>query len=1010
MILVDPKTPYSEETPILSAEQQRPRATGKQRSDLSAPRQTSATSSSHDGTISELSYLANSLPSTHTHEHERPHTHGRRDDSAASSPTDPSFPLSRQSSHDDFVGDYSSLANNGRGLKSSAKLQRNGTIAVRLDLAKALPDLPAGHARAVKEFAIDEEGWKHVPKLSIVILIVGSRGDVQPYVALGKRLVKDGHRVRLATHETFRSFVLDHGLEFFDIGGNPQDLMSYMVKNPGLVPGIDSLIKGDIPRKRKMLKEMIHGCWNACHSQCPETGRSFIADAIISNPPAFAHIHCAEALGIPLQLTFTMPWCSTTAFPHPLVNVKASNAEEGLTNYLTYALADMMTWQGVGDIINKFRKQTLRLPSLSMRTGPGLVETLRVPWTYCMSPALVPKPRDWMNHIDVVGFYFLDLASGYTPPDDLAAFLADGPAPIYIGFGSVVVEDPESMTRIIFEATKEAGVRALVSAGWGGLGDTKIPSHVFILGNVPHDWLFAEDRVMAVIHHGGAGTTSIGLAHGLPTLIVPFFGDQGFWGSMIEKAGAGPKPLDPKQLSVKTLVHSIRYMRTGEAKRRAQWMGEQIRSENGVERGVESFYKHLPLTNMRCDLDPNQLAVWWAPEHYLKLGAFTAQALSNAKLIDINGLDVHRPKEYNSRKPVTDPITGSVAGMLWLLTQTSSGAAELITSPVHGVIRLTTAIPRACWKIVDNVSEGMHNVPKLYGSPVRRPGEVKDIGSGLLEGGKSFAYGMYDGVVGLVKEPWDGAKKDGTLGALKGSARSLVDLGVKPVAGMLGLVSHPFNGILKTLKTGTGAIEGKQRLSRIGQGFEAFKDSEPSARAHIVHQFHEARKTRDERKATLLALAREELLAETERPSSSSASTEHRRAWSPLRSRSHSRDTLHRVPSGRPPSYQSSAGRHSRLQRERTRSPASSESEDTPSVAGGEWDPRILWDETGSPNTLSESPRHPALPGTRSRSHSQISRWSRGTPSDSIPSNHWPDTPSSKGDTQVNSHAEYTKQ
>ena len=126
----------------------------------------------------------------------------------------------------------------------------------------------------------------------------------------------------------------------------------------------------------------------------------------------------------------------------------------------------------------------------------------------------------------------------FQPPSDLADFLAAGDAPVYIGFGSVVVEDPAGMTKTIFEATKKAGVRALVSAGWGGLGDTDFPENVFILkgkpytdnelmpGSIPHDWLFAENRVTAVCHHGGAGTTAIGLKNGLPTIVVPFFGDQ----------------------------------------------------------------------------------------------------------------------------------------------------------------------------------------------------------------------------------------------------------------------------------------------------------------------------------------------------------------------------------------------------------------------------------------------------------------------------------------------------
>lgn len=129
--------------------------------------------------------------------------------------------------------DYASYMNVGRGLSSSANITPDGTISVKLDLKHKLPDLPEEHAQEVKEFAVEEDEleWRRFPSLNIVIMIVGSRGDVQPYIALGKRLIADGHRVRLASHETFRSFVNEHGLEFFDIGGDPADLMSYMVQS-----------------------------------------------------------------------------------------------------------------------------------------------------------------------------------------------------------------------------------------------------------------------------------------------------------------------------------------------------------------------------------------------------------------------------------------------------------------------------------------------------------------------------------------------------------------------------------------------------------------------------------------------------------------------------------------------------------------------------------------------------------------------------------------------------------
>jgi Glycosyltransferase family 28 N-terminal domain len=168
--------------------------------------------------------------------------------------------------------------------------------------------------------------------MNVVIHVVGSRGDVQPFVALGQVLQKTyGHRVRLATHAVFRQFVEENGLEFFSIGGDPAELMAFMVKNPGLMPGKDSLRQGDIGRRRKGMYEIVRGCWRSCFEAGDGTGaavsddkpsdiasldsdantsrdlatKPFVCDAIIANPPSFAHVHCAEKLGVPLHMMFT---------------------------------------------------------------------------------------------------------------------------------------------------------------------------------------------------------------------------------------------------------------------------------------------------------------------------------------------------------------------------------------------------------------------------------------------------------------------------------------------------------------------------------------------------------------------------------------------------------------------------------------------------------------------------------------------------------------------------------
>ena len=182
--------------------------------------------------------------------------------------------------------------------------------------------------------------------LNLVIQVVGSRGDIQPFVALGNELQKHGHRVRIATHAVFGEFVREAGLEFYPIGGDPVSLMAYMVKNPGLIPSMQTLREGEIQRKRAMISEMLEGCWKSCIEPDPVSMAPFVAQAIIANPVSFAHIHCAQALGIPLHLMFTMPWSGTRAFPHPLANITYGKSDAGLANYFSYGMVEWMTWQG----------------------------------------------------------------------------------------------------------------------------------------------------------------------------------------------------------------------------------------------------------------------------------------------------------------------------------------------------------------------------------------------------------------------------------------------------------------------------------------------------------------------------------------------------------------------------------------------------------------------------------------------------------------------------------------
>ncbi|KAK1428460.1 hypothetical protein QVD17_17295 [Tagetes erecta] len=429
----------------------------------------------------------------------------------------------------------------------------------------------------------DSSEPRYLRPLQVVILIVGTRGDVQPFVAIGKRLQEYGHRVRLATHSNFKEFVLTAGLEFYPLGGDPKVLAEYMVKNKGFLPSGPS----EISAQRSQMKDIIFSLYAACKEPDMDTGIPFKADAMIANPPAYGHTHVAEALKIPIHIFFTMPWTPTSEFPHPLSRVK-----QPAGNRLSYQIVDSLIWLGIRDMINDVRKKKLKLRPVTYLSGSQASEA-NIPYGYIWSPALVPKPKDWGPKIDVVGFCFLDLASNYQPPEDLVKWLKAGPKPIYIGFGSLPVQEPEKMTETIVKALEITGQRGIINKGWGGLGILKEPKDfVYSLDNIPHDWLFLQ--CAAVVHHGGAGTTAAGLKAACPTTIVPFFGDQPFWGDRVHSRGVGPSPIPVDQFTLNKLVDAIKFMLDPTVKERAVELAKTMEDEDGVEGAVRAFLKHLP--------------------------------------------------------------------------------------------------------------------------------------------------------------------------------------------------------------------------------------------------------------------------------------------------------------------------------------------------------------------------------------------------------------------------------
>jgi sterol 3beta-glucosyltransferase len=459
--------------------------------------------------------------------------------------------------------------------------------------------------------------YKTIPPLKIVMLIVGTRGDVQPFIAIGKKLQEYGHRVRLASHKNFKDFVRREGLEFYPLGGDPVVLAGYMVKNKGFLPSNPS----EIPVQREQIKQIVYSLLPACIEPDMDSKIPFQAQAIIANPPAYGHVHVAEYLKIPLHIFFTMPWTPTSKFPHPLSRVKPPAAYR-----MSYGVVDTLIWLGIRGIINSWRKKHLKLRPINYLSGVSQGSITEKPTGYIWSPHLVPKPKDWGPLVDVVGFCFLNLATDYKPPEDLLNFLKAGPPPIYIGFGSLPVEDPEGMTKIIIEALDKSRQRGIIGKGWGGIGNLKeTPPNVFLLSDCPHDWLFPQ--CAAVVHHGGAGTTSAGLKAACPTTIIPFFGDQPFWGDRVHEKGVGPAPIPVNHFSLDKLVHAIEFMMDPAVKQKAVELSKAMESEDGIQGAVNAFHKHIHphLPEIVCKITPTKRS----RRNYLKswISCFTFHAL-----------------------------------------------------------------------------------------------------------------------------------------------------------------------------------------------------------------------------------------------------------------------------------------------------------------------------------------------------------------------------------------------
>lgn len=406
----------------------------------------------------------------------------------------------------------------------------------------------------------------------LTLLCNGTRGDVQPYLALGQRLTQTGYAVTLAAPEAYHEEAAAAGLGFAPLLGNPSAVMMQPEHQGALtlergwrhaVPATWRFWRAARADFRRMLESAVSACQGA-------TG-------VLLGLSTTWGVHVAEALGAVSLFTPLQPLTRSRQRPSALLPLTRQVGAAG--NALTHWLVEQSLWWPWRAELNRWRVRTLGLKPLWGAPFDHLYAR-RTPFLYGFSARVAPPAADWPAWHTVTGYWPWEPAA-WTAPAALEAFLRAGPPPVYVGFGSMDTHRPEATLELIARAAEQAGVRVIAPATTEAARTVALPANVFALPAAPHHWLFP--RLRAAIHHGGAGTTASSLRAGLPTWVVPFAADQFFWGARAHALGVGPAPLARHMLTVTRLAEGLRQLTgDGQWQAAAHTLGEQLRQEDGL--------------------------------------------------------------------------------------------------------------------------------------------------------------------------------------------------------------------------------------------------------------------------------------------------------------------------------------------------------------------------------------------------------------------------------------------
>ena len=407
---------------------------------------------------------------------------------------------------------------------------------------------------------------------------MGSRGDVEPYIAFGMELAKLGYVVCISAPIVYQELVEEAHLNFLAMNAvNPQDMMKIpeieqAFASGKMVKSIMILMKKSRSVITEFLKEMYRNTQGM--------------DAVIATMIPYGAYDGAEKQRIPCIYTLLNPAVPTNEFP----TVVAPHIPKVLYK-VSHKCLEKGFWLCFKKSCNKLRKKEWSLAKLTS-CPIDILRKNNVPTLLGYSEAIVSKPRDWSENEIITGYWQRESKTEYKPNSELVEFLEAGDRPpIYIGFGSMPIGDVDNLLTMIQKALKICNERAIVFLSYNKRVQFEHDERIFLTDSVPHSWLFP--RVAATVIHGGAGTCAASLKAGKPTIVIPFMGDQIFWGEQIYKKGAGPKPILYKLLNAAKLAELINAVKNKQIIENAKHIGEALQKENGSIIAAEKIHFYL---------------------------------------------------------------------------------------------------------------------------------------------------------------------------------------------------------------------------------------------------------------------------------------------------------------------------------------------------------------------------------------------------------------------------------